>query len=68
VRYRVNEFRRFLPKVGNSGLGLVQFWGPKARRRFQLGSAPPPFVSDNDEFALRTVEVSDIEKVTDAKH
>jgi hypothetical protein len=66
-RYRVNEFRRFIPKAGEARLGLVQFWGPRARRRYAAGSKPPPFEVDCPEDTLQTVDVSAVQDVTDAR-
>lgn len=66
-RWRVNEFRRFIPKVGAAGSGLVQFWGPRFRREYVAGEEPGSWEAYGTEESLRTVEVVEIEKITDAK-
>lgn len=63
----MNEYRRYLPRRGSSGSGLVQFWGPKMRRRYKPGDKPPAWEPDGAEDNLRTVEVSAIDHITDAK-
>lgn len=30
IIYRVDRFRRFTPRVGSTGRGLIQFWGLRA--------------------------------------
>lgn len=40
--YRVDLFRQFLPRRGANGLGMVQFYGPRATRKFPVGSKKKP--------------------------
>jgi hypothetical protein len=54
--YRVDTFRRFLPNRGTYGLGLVQFFGPKARRRYKIGAKAPKWEVGLDS-AMHTLEV-----------
>jgi hypothetical protein len=63
----VNEFRRFLPRAGASGSGLIQFWGPKVSRTYRAGDQPGPWERVGDDDSLRTVEVSEIDRISDAK-
>ncbi len=57
VRYRVDHFRRFLPRRGESGNGLLQFWGVKATRRYAPGTDKGAWQIGRDGM-LHTVEIT----------
>jgi hypothetical protein len=59
--YRVDRWVRFLPQRGSDGLGLAQFWGPQAKRRYKaedLNHQPDWEVITSRK--LHTVNVGDI--------
>jgi hypothetical protein len=60
--YRVDRYRRFLAKRGATGLGLVEFWGIRASRTYQVDDGPGEWVTD-DRRRLHTVEVGSITKI-----
>lgn len=71
-RYRVHEFRRVLPGVGRTGRGLVQFWGQRATRRREYNRREEGWEAlssgwkiDPRQHELHTVEISDIDRITD---
>lgn len=69
IRYKVDELRRVIPKVGSSGAGLVQFWGDGAIRKpvgDRKGYGPwEPYGRDPDR--LCTVDIGRIVKITDPR-
>lgn len=61
--YRVDAFRRFIPNVGVTGLGLIQFYGPRAVRtttykkvRGQWRKKVSEWVADMPEGHLHTLD------------
>jgi hypothetical protein len=57
--YRVDRYHQFLPNRGNSGKGLIQFFGPRAKRVYQEGTKPGPWeVGPEDQ--KHTVELGGV--------
>jgi hypothetical protein len=56
--YRVDYFRRFIPKRG-LGLGLVEFYGPRAVRSYRIEDRPEPWKTEGDETFCHIVSVLD---------
>lgn len=60
--YRVDRFRRLLPNRGSDGRGLIQFWGPRARREYKAGDDQPEW-EVVDQRKMHTVNVGEITKL-----
>lgn len=58
--YRVDLFRRYLPDNGISG--LVQFYGPRARRQYEVGTEPGGWTVGKDN-EMHTLSIGDISKI-----
>lgn len=56
--YRVDHYRRFIPKRG-LGLGLVEFYGPRAVRSYRVTDKPPKWEVEGDETFCHVVSVRD---------
>jgi len=56
IRYRVDYFRRFLPRRGSSGNGLLQFWGVRATRSYFPGEDKGAWQMGRDGM-LHTVQI-----------
>lgn len=56
VMYRVDHFRRFIPGRG-LGIGLLDFYGPRAVRVTRIGEKPGAWTKEGDETFCHIVSV-----------
>lgn len=60
--YRVDRFRRFLKGSGLTGQGLVQFYGLRASRSYEIGTKAPAWVADAEE-KMHTVDMGEVVRI-----
>jgi len=58
--YLIGRYRRFIPNRGSDGRGFLQFWGPRATKRWYPGKESEPAWKEVEPRKLHTVAVGEI--------